>query len=78
MLQAGVKPDYIYKDFASGHKNDRPGLNACLKSLQSGNTLVYENLMNFLDKLKNSLPDSKKLEEKILFELGLDEKYKGN
>ena len=34
--------------------------------------------MNFLDKLKNSLPDSEKLEEKILFELGLDEKYKGN
>ena len=34
--------------------------------------------MNFLDKLKNSLPDPEKLEEKILFELGLDEKYKGN
>ena len=29
LLQAGVKPDYIYKDFASGRKDDRPGLNAC-------------------------------------------------
>ena len=40
LLQAGVKHDYIYKDFASGHKDDRPGLNAYLKSLQSRNTLV--------------------------------------
>jgi len=35
LLQAGVKPDYVYKDFASGRKNDRPGFSACIKSLQT-------------------------------------------
>lgn len=40
-LQAvGVAPDRVYQDLASGRKDDRPGLVACLKALQSGNTLV--------------------------------------
>jgi DNA invertase Pin-like site-specific DNA recombinase len=40
MLAAGVEPSRIYEDLASGRKDDRPGLNACLKALQPGNTLV--------------------------------------
>ncbi len=36
----GVDPNRIYEDLASGCKDDRPGLNACLKALQPGNTLV--------------------------------------
>ena len=40
LLAAGVEPDRIYSDLASGRKDDRPGLNACLKALQPGNTLV--------------------------------------
>jgi DNA invertase Pin-like site-specific DNA recombinase len=40
MLAAGVEPNRIYEDLASGRKDDRPGLNACLKALQPGNTLV--------------------------------------
>jgi DNA invertase Pin-like site-specific DNA recombinase len=40
MLEAGVESDRIYEDLASGRKDDRPGLNACLKALQPGNTLV--------------------------------------
>ena len=35
-----MEPDRIYSDLASGRKDDRPGLNACLKALQPGNTLV--------------------------------------
>jgi DNA invertase Pin-like site-specific DNA recombinase len=37
---AGVATDRIYEDLASGRKDDRPGLVACLKALQPGNTLV--------------------------------------
>jgi len=40
LIAAGVEPDRIYSDLASGRKDDRPGLNACLKALQPGNTLV--------------------------------------
>lgn len=40
LLAAGVIPERIYEDLASGCKDDRPGLAACLKALQSGNTLV--------------------------------------
>ncbi len=40
LLAAGVEPDRIYEDLASGRHDDRPGLAACLKALQPGNTLV--------------------------------------
>ena len=40
MLAAGVAPDRIYEDLASGRRDDRPGLAACLKAIQPGNTLV--------------------------------------
>ena len=40
LLAAGVDPSRIYEDLASGRKDDRPGLVACLKALQPGNTLV--------------------------------------
>jgi len=40
LLDAGVSPDHIYKDMASGRKDDRPGLSAALKALRPGDTLV--------------------------------------
>lgn len=40
LLEAGVSPDRIYEDLASGRNDARPGLIACLKALQPGNTLV--------------------------------------
>ena len=40
LVAAGVPPDRIYEDLASGRKDDRPGLEACLKALQPGNTLI--------------------------------------
>jgi DNA invertase Pin-like site-specific DNA recombinase len=39
LIATGVKPSQLYEDEASGKKDDRPGLNACLKSLREGNTL---------------------------------------
>src|SRR5436309_11713341 len=40
LAEAGVETSRIYEDLASGRQDDRPGLTACLKALQPGNTLV--------------------------------------
>ena len=40
LIRAGVLPDHIYEDAASGRRDDRPGLEACLKALRVGDTLV--------------------------------------
>ena len=40
LIAAGVKPSRFYQDQASGKKDDRPGLDACLKTLREGDTLV--------------------------------------
>ncbi|HAT8251625.1 TPA: recombinase family protein [Legionella pneumophila] len=40
LLTAGVKQEYIYQDYASGKKDDRPGLQNCLKALRAGDTLI--------------------------------------
>ncbi len=63
LLEAGVENDRIYEDLGSGRKDDRPGLNACFKALQPGNTLVVwkldrlgrnlKHLINVVDDLNN-------------------------
>lgn len=40
LLAAGVSLDHLYEDMASGKREDRPGLNACLKALRADDTLV--------------------------------------
>ena len=40
LLGAGIPSDCLYEDHASGKRDDRPGLDACLKSLRKGDTLV--------------------------------------
>ncbi len=39
LLAAGVDAAHLYEDHASGKKEDRPGLTACLKALREGDTL---------------------------------------
>jgi DNA invertase Pin-like site-specific DNA recombinase len=61
LLEAGIEPVRIYEDLGSGRKDDRPGLAACLKALQPGNTLVVwkldrlgrdlKHLVNTIDEL---------------------------
>ena len=52
LIAAGVKPEQIYEDSASGAKDDRPDLAACLKALRPRDTLVVWKL----DRLGRSLP----------------------
>lgn len=63
LLKAGVDQEYIYQDLASGRKDDRPELIACLKALQPGNTLVVwkldrlgrdmKHLVNLIDEMSH-------------------------
>jgi hypothetical protein len=40
LAAAGVRPEHLYEDLASGRRDDRPGLAACLKALREGDALV--------------------------------------
>ncbi|MBN0734243.1 recombinase family protein, partial [Pseudomonas aeruginosa] len=40
LIDAGVSPAHLYEDLASGRRDDRPGLAACLKALREGDTLI--------------------------------------
>ena len=40
LLAAGVEPSRLYQDHASGKKDDRPGLEACLKSMREDDTVI--------------------------------------
>ncbi|MGO1851563.1 MAG: recombinase family protein [Microbacterium gubbeenense] len=40
LLTAGIDPDAMYEDQASGKKDDRPHLAGCVKALREGDTLV--------------------------------------
>ena len=61
---AGVASERLYEDRASGRRDDRPGLAACLKALQPGNTLVIwkldrlgrdlKHLVDLVDTLRKS------------------------
>lgn len=51
LIKYGVDPSQLYEDYASGKKDDRPGLNAALKALRPGDVLVVWTL----DRLGRSL-----------------------
>jgi DNA invertase Pin-like site-specific DNA recombinase len=51
LVAAGVRPLRIYEDKISGKRDDRPALDACLKALRRGDTLLVWKL----DRLGRSL-----------------------
>ncbi len=63
LIDAGVDKNRIYQDLVTGRKDYRPGLEACLKALQPGNTLVIwkldrlgrdlKHLINLVDELNS-------------------------
>ncbi|MBE9241209.1 recombinase family protein [Synechocystis salina] len=63
LREAGVEEGRIYRDLVSGKTSTRPGLDACLKALQPGNTLVVwkldrlgrdlKHLITIVDNLRN-------------------------
>jgi DNA invertase Pin-like site-specific DNA recombinase len=60
LLVAGVTPDHIYQDEASGKRDDRPGLIACLKALRKDDVLVVwrlDRLGRNLQHLVNTVQD---------------------
>ena len=60
LLIAGVEPGNLYEDQASGKKDDRPHLAACLKALRHGDTLLVwklDRLGRDLRQLVNTVHD---------------------
>ena len=60
LISAGVSPAHIYDDQASGRRDERPGLTACLKALRDGDTLLVwklDRLGRNLRHLVNSVHD---------------------
>jgi DNA invertase Pin-like site-specific DNA recombinase len=60
MLAAGLDARHLYEDAASGKRDDRPGLDACLKALRPGDTLVVwklDRLGRNLKHLVNTVDD---------------------
>lgn len=61
--KAGVVKENLYQDQASGKKDNRPGLESCLKALREGDTLIVwklDRLGRDLRHLVNTVQDFSK------------------
>ena len=64
LVAAGVEPGAIYDDQASGKRDDRPGLAACLKALRKGDVLVIWKLDRLGRSLSHLVQTVKDLEQR--------------
>ncbi|MDD9996643.1 MAG: recombinase family protein [Rhodospirillaceae bacterium] len=64
LVAAGVEEERIYEDRASGRHDYRPGLEACLKALQPGNTFVVWKLDRLGRNLKHLVTTVDKLHDR--------------
>lgn len=63
LLASGLDASHLYEDAASGKRDDRPGLAACLKALRPGDTLIVwklDRLGRNLRHLVNTVEDLNK------------------
>lgn len=70
LLSAGVNPDHLYEDFASGKNDDRQGLAACLKALRKGDTLIVWKLDRLGRNLRHLVNTVHDLSEKMFGKSG--------
>lgn len=64
LTAAGIDPDRIFEDRASGKREERPGLDACLKSLRDSDTLVVWKLDRLGRDLAHLVATVRSLEER--------------
>ena len=64
LKKEGIDETRIYKDYASGAKDDRPGLIECLKALREGDSLVVYKLDRLGRSLKNLVDTIEELNRK--------------
>jgi DNA invertase Pin-like site-specific DNA recombinase len=64
LASAGVSTDQVYSDEASGKRDDRPGLEACLKALREGDTLYIRKLDRLGRDLKHLVTTVRALSER--------------
>jgi DNA invertase Pin-like site-specific DNA recombinase len=64
LLAAGVSPENIYEDKASGQTDDRPALAACLKALRNSDTLVVWKLDRLGRNLKHLVDTAQELTQR--------------
>jgi len=64
LIGTGVVPERIYQDEASGKREDRPGLLACLKALRTGDVLVVWKLDRLGRDLRHLVNTAQELAER--------------
>ena len=64
LAAAGVEPDNIYTDHASGKQDGRPGLANCMRALRAGDTLVIWKLDRLGRDLKHLMATIELLSER--------------
>jgi len=66
LIDAGVAPEHVYQDEASGKREDRPGLQACLKALRPGDVLVVWKLDRLGRDLRHLVNTAQDLAERAI------------
>lgn len=66
LINSGVSTDHIYEDLASGKRDMRPGLTACMKALREGDVLVVWKLDRLGRDLRHLVNTVQDLSEKAV------------